>query len=256
MRYFYLILIVFFIGCKDFTINSDQQKVKNNNIVVEKEQMTSEMISVFKFTSDHLKGKTNFASNEHFILVENLYCNKEIYLMKEVYESFIKMYQEAKKENIDLKIISGARSFDHQKSIWERKWKTSTISDEKERALDILKYSSMPMSSRHHWGTDIDLNSLENNYFDAGVGLKTYEWLKKNAQRFGFCQVYSDKLSTNRTGYEMEKWHWSYMPLAEIALETYNNKITYIDFEGFVGAGLVKKLNLIEKYVNGITKCD
>jgi hypothetical protein len=55
MRYFYLILIVFFIGCKDFTINSNQQKVENNNIVVEKEQMINSNQKL-----DHLFLETTF----------------------------------------------------------------------------------------------------------------------------------------------------------------------------------------------------
>ena len=32
------------------------------------------------------------------------------------------MFNHAKFENINLKIISGTRNFSEQKSIWERKW--------------------------------------------------------------------------------------------------------------------------------------
>ena len=30
-----------------------------------------------------------------------------------------------------------------------------------------------------------------------------------------------------RTGYNLEKWHWSYLPLASKYLEFYNKKISY-----------------------------
>ena len=36
-----------------------------------------------------------------------------------------------------------------------------------ERALDLLRYSSMPGSSRHHWGTDVDVHSLDPETFEA-----------------------------------------------------------------------------------------
>ena len=62
-----------------------------------------------------------------------------------------------------------------------------------DKAIDILTYSSMPGTSRHHWGTDIDFNSLENSYFDAGDGLKVYEFLKRCGEELGFMQVYTSK---------------------------------------------------------------
>ncbi|MFM9004881.1 MAG: D-alanyl-D-alanine carboxypeptidase family protein [Flavobacteriales bacterium] len=40
-----------------------------------------------------------------------------------------------------------------------------------------MKFSSMPGTSRHHWGTDIDLNSVEPSYFLSGKGLLIYQWL-------------------------------------------------------------------------------
>ncbi|NJK84501.1 MAG: M15 family metallopeptidase [Saprospiraceae bacterium] len=48
----------------------------------------------------------------------------------------------------------------------------ATTPNPQERALKILKYSSMPGTSRHHWGTDIDLNSFSNSYFEQGEGKK------------------------------------------------------------------------------------
>src|SRR5690625_6663701 len=77
-----------------------------------------------------------------------------------------------REEVIVFQIRSATRNFEYQKSIWERKWNgespiengeilPETTSDPVERALKILRYSSMPGSSRHHWGTDIDLRSEE-----------------------------------------------------------------------------------------------
>lgn len=110
----------------------------------------------------------------------------------------------------------------------------------------------MPATSRHHWGTDIDLISLNNSYFDKGKGKKEYEWLKMNANNFGFYQVYTNK-KNGRTGYNLEKWHWSYLPLANEYLDYFNKYVTYDDIDGFMGAEISKRVNIIERYVNGVS---
>jgi LAS superfamily LD-carboxypeptidase LdcB len=112
----------------------------------------------------------------------------------------------------------------------------------------------MPTTSRHHWGTDMDINSLENSYFESGQGLKEYNWLKKNASKYGFCQVYTDKKTVARDGYQLEKWHWSYIPLASQYLKKYNQLIDYSLIQGFQASNLASKLRAIEEYVNGIDK--
>jgi LAS superfamily LD-carboxypeptidase LdcB len=110
----------------------------------------------------------------------------------------------------------------------------------------------MPGTSRHHWGTDIDLVSVDPTYFDSGQGKKIYEWLFSHAREYGFCQVYSNKEETGRTGYSMEKWHWSFMPIANSYLSAYRQLINFSDIKGFSGDKLVSKLDVIEKYVAGL----
>ena len=183
------------------------------------------------------------------------------YLRKETYDAFIKMYKAANKDGVKLEIISATRNFDDQKKIWESKWTgkimvegkdLSTLSDLKERALIIMHFSSMPGTSRHHWGTDMDLNSWEKSYFEKGEGKKVYDWLKAHANEYGFCQPYTSK-SSGRTGYEEEKWHWSYLPLAKDFLNEYKKQIQYEDINGFSGGETAKSLQVIEKYVDGVT---
>jgi LAS superfamily LD-carboxypeptidase LdcB len=169
------------------------------------------------------------------------------------------MYSTAKKEGITLNIISAFRSFNHQKRIWEAKWTgkrkvegkdlSKSITDIYKRAETILHFSSMPGSSRHHWGTDIDIYDLNNSTFEKGQGLKVYTWLRNNAHKYGFYQVYT----ANRPyGYEEEKWHWSYLPLAKPMINTFNRIMTNTDFNGFLGSETADSLQIIKHYVNGI----
>lgn len=204
---------------------------------------------------DELLGKIDPAGHHDFVRVDHEHTSKpEIYMRKAAYKAFCAMADSAKKAGIHLEIISATRSFQHQKAIWERKWSAPKYMgwSALDKALDILNYSSMPGSSRHHWGTDIDLNALNNNYFASGEGKQVYDWLSLNAPDFGFVQVYTDQ-STGRTGYNEEKWHWSYLPLSEPFLEAYNHMISTGELHGFEGAQVADSLSIIQHYVNGIS---
>lgn len=210
--------------------------------------------SLAPYTREELLGKFSPAKHPDFLLIEQRYSTKtDIYLRKEAYDSFKRMHNAALKEGITLTILSATRNFDAQKGIWERKWKRPQYEGKSdlERIVDIMKFSSMPGTSRHHWGTDIDMNSLEPAYFTQGKGLVIYQWLTKHASEFGYYQTYTSK-ANGRTGYEEEAWHWSYMPIAGPMLEEYNRSITYSELTGFSGCTSAGKSRVIEDFVNGI----
>lgn len=210
-----------------------------------------------------LLGKLNPAQDSSFVLIDTLYTDKPgIYLRKAAYKSFVRMSQAAHQAGISLRIISATRNFASQKRIWEAKWNgqrkvdgqnlSQVIPIPTQRALKILEYSSMPGTSRHHWGTDIDLNALSNSYFASAEGKAEYDWLQENAATYGFCQVYTEQGEDRPDGYQEEKWHWSYMPLAQQFLQQYNAMIHYDDLGGFNGGKVAEEVGAIEKYVNGI----
>ena len=133
-----------------------------------------------KIEKNILLGKFDYKKDSNFSIVSSKYSSKTIYLRKEVLQKFDQMYDAALKDGIKLVIISGTRSFNHQKYIWDRKWNKNILKMDSISAVkEIMKYSSMPSTSRHHWGTDIDLNSLENSYFEKGEGKKySIGWLQ------------------------------------------------------------------------------
>lgn len=203
-------------------------------------------------TKDFVLGKFNYKTHPSFTKVQSYHATKTLYIQTRVYDSFIKMYNDAKNNGIELKILSGTRNFYEQKAIWERKWKMNANLNPLDNAKKILQYSSMPSTSRHHWGTDIDLINLNNSYFETKKGKREYDWLVKNANKYGFYQVYTTK-HKGRTGYNLEKWHWSFLPLANNYLKYYNSNINYSDINDFKGSYLAKQLKIIEAYVNGIS---
>ncbi len=206
------------------------------------------------FSKDELLGKIEPSKHVDFIKIESQFSSKSnIYLRKEAYDQFKLMYAAAKEDGINLIIISATRNFSYQKGIWERKWKRSKYEgwSDLEKTKDILQYSSMPGTSRHHWGTDVDFNNLNNPWFESGEGLQMYNWLVECAGDYGFYQTYTSK-SNGRQGYEEEKWHWSYMPLASEMLKEYNSSVSYADLSGFFGSENAETVRAIEHYVNGI----
>ncbi len=213
---------------------------------------------------DYVMGKVKYSEDDRFAKIPASIANKEgMYMRKEALAAHQRMRKAAAQDGVTLKIMSAARSFNHQKRIWEGKWTgqrtvegknmKSTFSNTAERARFIMKYSSMPGTSRHHWGTDIDINSFSPSYFDAGKGAREYGWLVDNAHKFGFCQTYTEKGKERPHGYEEEKWHWTYVPIAKPLLIFFKKNVTAADMKGFEGAGTIP-FDEVQKYVFGISK--
>ena len=208
-----------------------------------------------KIEKNILLGKFDYKKDSNFSIVSSKYSSKTIYLRNEVLLKFDQMYNAAFKDGIKLVIISGTRSFNHQKYIWDRKWAKNILKMDSISAVkEIMKYSSMPSTSRHHWGTDIDLNNLENSYFEIGEGKKIFDWLVENAFKYGFHMTYDNQEETKRTGYKMEKWHWSYMPISEQFLIQFNEYINCENISSFKGSKFAchPELDVIKNFVNGI----
>lgn len=210
----------------------------------------------------YLLGKFDPARHPEFVEVPTSVASREgMYLRKEVLEAFTSMREAAAKDGVQLRVISAARSFQHQKGIWEGKWNGSrkvngrslnvAIPDPAGRAKEILRYSSMPGTSRHHWGTDFDINSLSPSHFSAGEGKRAYEWLRENAGGFGFCQSYTAKGEQRPHGYEEEAWHWSYFPVSCLLLRQYKRLVRAEDIAGFQGADALPFIEIL-KYVDGV----
>lgn len=218
------------------------------------------------FTIDYITGRFDPAAHPAFVKVEARHADGSQYLMhREAYAAFVRMYDAAQRDGVRLRIISATRNFERQKQIWEAKWTGARLLEGKEdatkvyplpkdRALAILRYSSMPGTSRHHWGTDIDLNELNNAYFDSGEGKKTFDWLRAHAATYGFCQPYSPKGPERPEGYYEERWHWSYLPVAQQLTALASRALTDEQISGFKGAETAVQIGVVQKYILGISR--
>lgn len=176
---------------------------------------------VNEFSEEELIGKGN-----------PTFFGKNYKLRKEAHQMFELMQRAAKDAGFTMHVISSYRSYSHQNGIWERKYKnfrTQGFSHQK-TIEKIIEYSTIPGTSRHHWGTDLDIidatrgipsNPLSEVHFNEGGRMRKFKlWLDENAEDFGFHLVYTNK--PGRKGFSYEPWHFSFRQLSQPMLEEYN----------------------------------
>ncbi|MCI4671555.1 MAG: M15 family metallopeptidase [Bacteroidia bacterium] len=251
-----------------FFLSCENHATTRNSSVPTIDSISQDSLNPMSFDTIEIKyllGKFTPEEDSNFVKMEDLHCAgsaRRQVIDKKTYKAFIKMYEAAKADGVILTIKSATRNFYYQKSIWEAKWNGSrlvggknlaqTVPNAQERARIILKYSSMPGTSRHHWGTDFDLNAFENEYFESGKGLKEFQWLEANARKFGFGRPYTTKGEHRPQGYEEEKWHWSYLPLAQSYQKSYKALVKPEMISGFAGSETATSIDVIKNYVFGI----
>lgn len=177
-----------------------------------------------------LTGKTRV----HLVALPNPLSDKH-FLQPEVVEAFLALQQGAKEAGFNLQPASTFRDFERQKLIWNMKFNGERkVHDDNGTAIDMsqlsdfekcqamLRWSAVPGSSRHHWGTEIDIfdpDLLPENtqlllepweYLEGGYFAELTEWLHAQAEQFGFYFPFDGM--HNRVGFE--PWHISYRPIA------------------------------------------
>lgn len=193
-------------------------------------------------------------NRNELVAIPHQFTQKDELIHKDVYDPLMTLIGHAQNDGIRLSIVSAYRSYEHQKRIWERKW-GDTPNNDANQALKNLEYSSFPGTSRHHWGTDIDFNSVSLSYWQSDEGKQVHAWLTANAPQYGFCQTYGN----NRTsGYANEDWHWSHMPTAEYYYTQINHPqvLAIATSQPVKGAIAIQNMSSqLYHYIRGISPC-
>jgi len=181
-----------------------------------------------------------------------------INLRKPAHDAFLEMKKAAYSDGIDIKIVSSYRDFYRQEAIWEGKYQRYTEEDGMKPidAIDkIIEYSTIPGTSRHHWGTDIDIidgyrktegDVLVPEKFGAGGPFEDFKkWMDENSEKFDFHLVYTN--DPKRRGFKYEPWHYSYAPISIPMLTAFRSKniLALLEQEEFMG---------IEHFTTGFVK--
>lgn len=160
-----------------------------------------------------------------------------------------RLRSKAKQAGFELAIASSFRGFDRQQRIWQEKaagkrpvynadgvlLDVARLSDET-LLWSILRWSALPGTSRHHWGSDLDvydaaavgsdyrLQLVPEEYAPGGPFWAFRQWLDgqiEKGQSEGFFHPYAHDTG----GVAPEPWHISYRPVAEQYLSQFGFEV-------------------------------
>lgn len=149
-----------------------------------------------------------FFLNEHYIpdsLTEipkeyNYEKNKTIEFHAKAWPYLESLLKAAKDDGMDLKIISGYRSFGTQSSL---KNQYTVV-----YGSGANKFSADQGYSEHQLGTALDFTTSETGTdFNGFEKTPEYKWLVDNAYKYGFIISYPKE----NTYYQSEPWHWRFV---------------------------------------------
>lgn len=199
-------------------------------------------------------------------------------LHRDALEDFCQLQAAAHADGIDLRIASAYRGFDRQLAIWNAKavglrpvfndsgqeLNMAALSD-KDKVYAILRWSALPGTSRHHWGTDLDVYDAaaigeeytvqltQEEYCEDGPFFPLHQWLL-NAVNSGTSRGFFQPYAADRGGVAPEPWHISYGPCAHqyqqsFCLEQIESVIVASDIE--LKSEIVNHLgDIIRRFVN------
>lgn len=153
-------------------------------------------------------------------------------------DAFSALQTRASAAGFQLSVASSFRSYERQLAIFNGKWcGERPVLDDFDRALirqhyseeqwlhRILRFSALPGTSRHHWGTDIDifdptripvgesLQLIPSEYRNGGIFEDLTQWLDERIAADD-CEGFFRPYDRDRGGVSEEPWHLSYEPVA------------------------------------------
>lgn len=136
-------------------------------------------------------------------IVEIDYEGKPFILAKTTAKAWSEMKRSAEKELVRIDPLSGFRSYLYQKQLIARQIKMGN-------SLEVvLTQIAIPGFSEHHTGRAIDICTDGKYIFTQEFeNTKAYEWLSRNAEKFGFRLSYP---RDNQMGIVFEPWHWYFV---------------------------------------------
>jgi LAS superfamily LD-carboxypeptidase LdcB len=223
----------------------------------------------YRFSPQELTG----LSRSHIADVAVPVCS----LHHAVVEPFLAMRDSAARDGIELVAASSFRDFARQLAIWNGKCRGEReLLDRDGKRLDaasldedalvdaILQWSALPGTSRHHWGTDLDVidtavlpagyrvQFIPEEYAADGMFARLNQWLDARAAEFGFYRPYG----SYRGGVQPEPWHLSYAPAAADALAQFSVEVLRqaLDASDILGRPAIEKRlpGIVERYVRNV----
>ena len=182
---------------------------KKKEIVTERKYTKEEWKYIFKLAESVGYKKRNEVSKDHLVKVNG------IWLHRDIVNDFKKVENELWKYKVKINLLSGFRSVERQKKIFENKLKNKKgdilNGDLDTDILKILEVSSAPGYSKHHTGKALDFSC--GNYYHLDNSFKNtncFRWLSandfENAKKYNFYPSYPEGVENQ--GPNPESWEF------------------------------------------------
>ena len=182
-----LILIFLSLGQESVRQMEDQLSLGGNLFLVNKEYMIG---------ADYVP--------DDLVMPDVKKSSSVVLMRKEAAQALEEMFAAAKEEKITLVAVSGYRSYQTQRAIYNRRRKAAG-------KAHVERFVAVPGASEHQLGLAMDVSRSKTAGLKASFG-KTKEgiWLAENCYRFGFILRYRQEWE-DVTGYGYEPWHIRYV---------------------------------------------
>ncbi len=148
------------------------------------------------------------------ITVSNVYSLRE-----DAYNDLLDMYDAASSSGLNMRIISGYRSYSEQITLYE--YYAKEYGEEWAEGID-----DKPGLSEHQLGLSVDIG-VANGNCDLNACFASsslYTWLKENAYQYGYIERYPEN-KKDITGVIYSPWHYRYVG-KELAKKVYDSGLT------------------------------
>ena len=126
------------------------------------------------------------------------------------------MIEAAKKEGIELKVLSAYRTVEYQKNLFERNVKSRMEEygmSYDEAYYDVSINIAPPGGSEHNAGLAVDIIDTKHwDTYEEFENTKEFKWLIEHCTEYGFILRYPNG-KEDITGYIYEPWHYRYVGL-------------------------------------------
>lgn len=150
---------------------------------------------------------------------EFVFGEDDEYMSAQVWPFLKDLLEDAKDESIDLKVISGFRSFQTQAAL-KASYRVTYGSG-------ANTFSADQGYSEHQLGSAVDFTTTSVGASFVGFDQsEAFTWLSENAYKYGFILSYPH----NNTYYQYEPWHWRFVG-RELARHLHKEGLDFYDLD-------------------------
>ena len=196
--------------------SSGNVSVKKRKVIIKEKD-----VSVSK-EKPNIEVKNGITYVDGIIVVNKTYSLPKDYdpkVNKDALKALKLMQADAKALGLDLSLISGYRSYNTQKKLYNK-----YVKKDGEEVANT--YSAKPGRSEHQTGLAFDIGSVDRSFANTSEA----KWIEENAHLYGFIVRYPDN-KTDITGYIYEPWHVRYLG-EETAKKVWESGLTLEEYLG------------------------